>query len=53
MNRNKNNDFCNLHFLGLIFFSLSKKSTRIYGEIINPINDTIRIYNMIPFSQLF
>ena len=29
-----------------IFFSGTKnKSTRIYGEIINPINDTIRIYN--------
>ena len=27
------------------FFLELKKITRIYGEIINPINDTIRIYN--------
>ena len=27
------------------FFGTKEKSTQIYGEIINPINDTIRIYN--------
>ena len=27
------------------FFGTKKNSTRVYGEIINPINDTIRIYN--------
>ena len=27
------------------FFGTKKNSTRVYGEILNPINDTIRIYN--------
>ena len=48
MKRNKKILTTVLAFFALcifFFFGTKKNSTRVYGEIINPINDTIRIYN--------
>ena len=45
MKRNKNID-CSTCMLCIgVFFSLELKFYSDYGEIINPINDTVRIYN--------